>query len=67
MADELVHIDAKYKNVAKAMLGRIVVVDNVDNAVKIARKFEENSWYRVVPSAVVHLRITVIFSDGGAK
>jgi len=40
MADELVNIDKKYQNVAKAMLGRIVVVDNVDNAVKIARKFE---------------------------
>ena len=40
MADELVKIDAKYKNVAKAMLGRIVVVDNVDNAVKIAKKFD---------------------------
>ncbi len=40
MADELVRIDKAYKNVAKAMLGRIVVVDNVDNAVKIARKFD---------------------------
>lgn len=40
MADELVHTDPKYKNVAKAMLGRIVVVDNVDHAVKIARKFD---------------------------
>ncbi len=40
MADELVNVDAKYQNVAKAMLGRIVVVDNVDNAVKIARKFD---------------------------
>ena len=40
MADELVGIDKKYQNVAKAMLGRIVVVDNVDNAVRIARKFE---------------------------
>ena len=40
MADELVNIDKKYKNVAKAMLGRIVVVDHVDNAVKIARKFD---------------------------
>ncbi len=40
MADELVNIEDKYKNVAKAMLGRIVVVDNVDNAVKIARKYE---------------------------
>lgn len=40
MADELVHAPDKYSNVAKAMLGRIVVVDNVDNAVKIARKFD---------------------------
>ena len=40
MADELVKIEKKYRNVAKAMLGRIVVVDNVDHAVKIARKFD---------------------------
>ena len=40
MADELVSIDKKYVNVAKAMLGRIVVIDNVDNAVKIARKYD---------------------------
>ncbi len=40
MADELVQIAEKYRNVAKAMLGRIVVVDNVDHAVKIARKFD---------------------------
>ena len=40
MADELVKTDPKYKSVAKAMLGRIVAVDNVDNAVKIARKYK---------------------------
>ena len=40
MADELVQIEDKYRNVAKAMLGRIVVVDDVDHAVKIARKFD---------------------------
>ena len=40
MADELVHVDEKYRNVAKAMLGRIVIVDQVDNAVRIARKFD---------------------------
>lgn len=40
MADELVSIDSKYQNVAKAMLGRILVIDHVDNAVKIARKFD---------------------------
>ncbi len=40
MADDLVQIADEYRNVAKAMLGRIVVVDNVDHAVKIARKFD---------------------------
>ncbi|WP_026651110.1 chromosome segregation protein SMC [Butyrivibrio proteoclasticus] len=40
MADELVTTDPKYKAVAKAMLGRIVAVDNIDNAVKIARKYK---------------------------
>ena len=40
MANELVKVDKKYENVAKAMLGRIVVIDNVDHAVKIARKFD---------------------------
>ena len=40
MADELVRTDPRYRNVARAMLGRIMVVDNVDNAVKIARKFD---------------------------
>ena len=39
MADELVRIDKKYQDVAKAMLGRILVVDHVDHAVKIARKY----------------------------
>ena len=40
MADELVGTDKRYRNVAKAMLGRIVVVDHVDNAVRIARKYD---------------------------
>ncbi len=39
LADSLVKSDEKYINVAKAMLGRIVVIDNVDNAVKIAKKY----------------------------
>ncbi len=39
MADELVETDPKYRAVARAMLGRIVAVDTVDNALKIARKY----------------------------
>ena len=40
MACDLVETEKKYRNVAKAMLGRIVVVDHVDHAVRIARKFD---------------------------
>ncbi len=40
MADRLVSVEPVYSDVAKAMLGRIVVVDTVDNAVRIARKYD---------------------------
>ncbi|MCR4649758.1 MAG: chromosome segregation protein SMC [Lachnospiraceae bacterium] len=39
-ADEIVECDDEFRCVAEAMLGRILVVDNVDNALKIARKYE---------------------------
>ncbi|MBQ3790041.1 MAG: chromosome segregation protein SMC [Lachnospiraceae bacterium] len=39
MADELVDTDAKYRDVARTLLGRIVVIDHVDHALAIARKF----------------------------
>ncbi len=42
MADELVKVDARFRDVAKSLLGRIMVVDNVDNAVKIAGKFRHS-------------------------
>lgn len=41
MACDLVTTQKRHVNVAKAMLGRIVVVDHFDNAVKIARKFDQ--------------------------
>ena len=39
LANTLVHTKKEYSDVAVAMLGRIVVVDHVDNAVKIAKKY----------------------------
>ncbi len=39
-ADEIVEIADEYKDVARTLLGRILVVDNVDNALKIAKKYE---------------------------
>ncbi|MBR2948455.1 MAG: chromosome segregation protein SMC [Lachnospiraceae bacterium] len=40
VASSLVNCDDKYKDVALSLLGRIVVVDNVDHAVKIAKKYK---------------------------
>ncbi|MBP3467916.1 MAG: chromosome segregation protein SMC, partial [Lachnospiraceae bacterium] len=40
MADAIVSTEPAYRMVAKAMLGRIVVVDHVDHALKIARKYD---------------------------
>ncbi|MCM1174756.1 MAG: chromosome segregation protein SMC [Blautia sp.] len=42
LADELVKVDKRYRDVAKSLLGRILVVDNIDNAVKIAGKFHHS-------------------------
>ena len=39
LACDLVTIDKKYENIAKYLLGRIVVVDNINNAIIIARKY----------------------------
>lgn len=39
LAHTLVHTDEKYGDVAKSLLGRIVVVDHVDHATQLARKF----------------------------
>ena len=40
LADSLVHVDEAYRSVAKSLLGRIVVVDHIDHAVQIARKYK---------------------------
>jgi chromosome segregation protein len=41
LADSLVHTDPRYVNVAKSLLGRNVVVDNIDNAVNLAKKYKQ--------------------------
>ena len=38
LASDLVETEARYADVARSLLGRIVVVDDVDRALKIARK-----------------------------
>lgn len=46
IAPDLIEYDNKYDNVIKGLLGRVVVVDNIDNAVKVARKYSYK--FRVV-------------------
>ncbi len=38
LASSLVNVDEKYEGVAKYLLGRIIVVDTIDNALVLARK-----------------------------
>ena len=39
LASSLVHVDRQYEGVADFLLGRIVVVDTIDNALRLARKY----------------------------
>lgn len=39
LANNLVRYDKKYDGIIKSLLGRVVVVDNVDNAIAMSRKF----------------------------
>lgn len=42
VASSLVNCDDKYKNLVGHLLGRIVVVDNIDNAIKLSRKYRQS-------------------------
>ena len=72
IASNLVRVSFEYENLARYLLGRILVVDNIDNALLIAKKYKYS--LRIVTLegeqlnpggsmiAVVHLRIQAIFS-----
>lgn len=46
LASELVQYDSPYKNIIEFLLGRTIVVENIDHATLVARRF--NYSYRVV-------------------
>ena len=41
-ADTLVHVEEKYRALASYLLGRTLVVDNIDNGIFIARKYKQS-------------------------
>lgn len=76
LQSSLVRISFEYENLAKYLLGRILVVDNIDNALAIARKYKHS--LRIVTlegeqlnpggsMTVVHLRMREIFSDDAVR
>ncbi len=46
LASTLVKVDDRYQPVAESLLGRILVVDNIDNAIAIAKKYKHS--FRIV-------------------
>ena len=42
LASSLVSVSDKYKAVAEYLLGRIIVVDHIDNAIAVARKYNQS-------------------------
>jgi len=40
LASDLVQVDDAYRGLARYLLGRVVVVDKIDNAIALARKFQ---------------------------
>lgn len=42
LADTLVKVDPKYRELAASLLGRTVVVDNIDRGIAIARKYKQS-------------------------
>lgn len=46
LAIDLVQYDEKYANIYKSLLGKVAIVDSLDNAIKIARK--NNNSFRIV-------------------
>ena len=41
LADTLVHTAPEYRDVARSLLGRVLVVDQYDHAVEISRKYQQ--------------------------
>jgi chromosome segregation protein len=46
IASELVRHDPQYTGIVKSLLGRVVVIDNLDNGIRMARKFRYS--FRIV-------------------
>ncbi len=42
LADTLVKVEEKYKGLAASLLGRTIVVDNIDHGIAIARKYRQS-------------------------
>ncbi len=65
LASDLVHIDKKYEGVAKYLLGRVMVVDTIDHAISIERKYRYT--IRIVTLEGEYLNVGGSISGGTFK
>ncbi len=65
LASDLVDIDKKYEGVAKYLLGRVMVVDTIDNAIAIERKYRYT--IRIVTLEGEYLNVGGSISGGAFK
>ena len=65
LASELVNIKKEYEGVAKYLLGRVMVVDTIDNAIRIERKFQYT--VRIVTLEGEYLNVGGSISGGAFK
>lgn len=65
LASDLVEIDKKYEGVTKYLLGRVMVVDTIDNAITIERKYRYT--IRIVTLEGEYLNVGGSISGGAFK
>ncbi len=65
IASDLIDYDKKYYNIIKNQLGNILVVDNIDNALKLSKKI--NHRYRIVTLSGDLLHVGGSLTGGSSK
>ena len=65
LAVDLIHFDSRFKNIMEFLLGRVIVADNLDSAIELARM--NNYRYRVVTLLGDQVNIGGSLTGGSTK
>ena len=56
LASELISTDSEFTGLIKSLVGKVLVVDNIDNAISIARKFKNSSKIVTLEGDLMNVR-----------